>query len=303
MWNKCCHLFAAAWLCCGLALPAQAAPVPEAQTVKIALPGSGLFGSTLDMPALLYLPPGAGPFPVLIFSHGRAGSAAERHQLQHPLGRGQLEYWLGKGFAVVAPIRPGYGSTGGGDPEYHASHFSSPGHCESQSDFASVAAAGSKALLASIAWVRQQRWAAGQPIVLEGQSVGGMLTVAVAATHPAGVVGYINFAGGAGGNPEKSPGQSCQPEKLTALYAEFGRQTTLPNVWIYAQNDQYWGPDVPVAWHQAFAAGGSPTRFVHAPPVVDGNGHGLSRHDSSLWAAYLDDFLRTLPTLVPLAAP
>lgn len=286
-------------LCLGVAGTTMAATVPEPEQARIPLAGAGLFGSTLDMPALVYLPAGQGPFPVLIFSHGRAGTGEERHQLQHPLGRSQLEYWLDKGFAVVAAIRPGYGNTGGGDPEYHASHFSLPGQCEGHPDYVTVAAAGSKAVLATIDWVRQQAWAANQPIVLEGQSVGGMLTVAVAATHPSGVIGYINFAGGAGGNPERSPGQSCQPEKLTELYAALGRQTTLPNVWIYAENDQYWGPDEPPAWHQAFAAGGSPTRFVHAPPVADGNGHGLSRHDSSLWAGYLDTFLQSLGAALP----
>jgi len=280
------------WL--GLAVSAGASSLPEPSMNTIPLPGAGVLGSRLEMPVLVYLPAGKGPFPVLVFSHGRAGSAHERQRLQHPLGRSQLEYWLGKGFAIVAAIRPGYGSTGGGDPEYHASHFSQPGQCEGNPDYSTVAAAGSKAVLASIDWVRQQTWAAGQPIVLEGQSVGGLLTVAVAATHPSGVIGYINFAGGAGGNPEKSPGQSCEPEKLTELYAALGRQTTLPNVWIYAQNDQYWGPEQPLLWHKAFAAGGSTTRFIHAAAVADGDGHGLSRHEADLWSGYLDEFLQSL---------
>lgn len=295
MWRECCRLSVALLLAASLSQPIAAAPLPNPQDVIIPLPGAGLFGSTLDMPALLYLPAGSGPFPVLLFSHGRAGSTQERHQLKHPLGRSQLAYWLERGFAIVAPIRPGYGSTGGGDPEYHSAHMLAPGVCSSHPDYRQTATGGSAALQAALRWIRQQPWGAGQPIVLEGQSVGGLLTVAVGATTPPDVVGYINFAGGAGGNPEKSPGQSCDPAALTALYADFGRHTTLPNLWIYAENDQYWGPDEPVAWHQAFAAGGSPTRFVHAPAVADGDGHGLSRHPAANWAAYLDAFLRDLP--------
>lgn len=295
MWREYRCYRRALLLVLSLVLPVRAASLPAPQEVSIPLPGAGVFGSTLDMPALLYRPAGDGPFPVLLFSHGRAGSTAERHQLKYPLGRSQLAYWLDKGFIIVAPIRPGYGSTGGGDPEYHSAHMLAPGQCSSHPDFRHTAEAGGAAVQAAIRWIGQQPWGAGQPIVLEGQSVGGLLTVAVGATTPPGVIGYINFAGGAGGNPEKSPGQSCEPEQLTRLYGELGRHTTLPNLWIYAENDQYWGPDEPVAWHQAFAAGGSPTRFVHAPAVADGDGHGLSRHPAANWAAYLDAFLRDLP--------
>jgi hypothetical protein len=81
---------------------------------------------------------------------------------------------------------------------------------------------------------------------------------------------------------------------LTEIYAELGRTTKVPNLWVYAENDQYFGTDVPVAWHAAFAAGGSPTTFVHAPPVPDRDGHGLSRHQSALWAQYLNPFVRSL---------
>ncbi|WP_287882090.1 hypothetical protein [Aquitalea sp.] len=297
MWRECCRLSSTLLLAGSLALPAAAATVPGPQDVSIPLPGAGIFGSTLDMPALLYLPAGLGPFPVLLFSHGRAGSTQQRHQLKYPLGRSQLAYWLGKGFAVVAPIRPGYGNTGGGDPEYHSARMLAAGVCSSHPDYRQTAAGGSVAVQAALRWISQQPWGAGQPIVLEGQSVGGLLTVAVGASSPPGVIGYINFAGGAGGNPEKSPGQSCEPQALAALYADFGRHTTLPNLWIYAVNDQYWGADEPVAWHQAFAAGGSPTYFVHAPAVADGDGHGLSRHASALWATEVDAFLRRLPAL------
>ena len=297
MWRECRCYCLAMLLALGLVLPVRAASLPAPQEVSIPLPGAGLFGSTLDMPALLYRPAGDGPFPVLLFSHGRAGSTQERHQLKYPIGRSQIAYWLAKGFIIVAPIRPGYGNTGGGDPEYHSARMLAPGQCSGHPDYRHTAEAGGAAVQAAIRWIARQPWGAGQPIVLEGQSVGGLLTVAVGASSPPGVVAYINFAGGAGGNPEKSPGQSCEPQALTALYADFGRHTVLPNLWLYAENDQYWGADEPVAWHQAFAAGGSPTRFVHAPAVADGDGHGLSRHPAALWAAALDDFLQSLPVL------
>jgi hypothetical protein len=86
------------------------------------------------------------------------------------------------------------------------------------------------------------------------------------------------------------------------MVGDWGRTTTLPNLWIYARNDQYWGTDVPVAWHDAFAKGGSPSTFVHAPAVADGDGHGLSRHPQALWAPYVESFLAKVDFLRPAAA-
>jgi len=66
--------------------------------------GGGLSGVTaMRMAAGVFLPEGEGPFPVLIYSHGRSGTEAERHQTRIPDIRGHVRYWLRKGFAVIAP--------------------------------------------------------------------------------------------------------------------------------------------------------------------------------------------------------
>jgi len=260
---------------------------PKAEMVTIAVPHEGLFGSDINMVAQLYKPAGPGPFPVLIYSHGRAGNPAVRGRLKSPISGVQINYWLEKNFAVVAPIRVGYGATGGADFESNGGGAG----CRPRPDFTRPAGGASAGILATLAWVRKQPWADAQRMILEGQSVGGLGTVAAGATRPDGVLGYINFGGGAGGDPDRSPGHSCDPEQLTDLYSGFGKQTVMPNLWVYALNDQYWGRDMPVAWHDAFAAGGSPTEFIHAAAVPDGDGHGLNHHARELWAPYVDAFL------------
>ena len=274
------------------------------ETAAIPLPGGGVFGREIAMVTPVYRPAGPGPFPVVLFSHGRAGDAAGRARLTYPVSATQVRYWLARGVAVVAPIRPGYGATGGPDAEINGARFEADGRCVGKPDYRSTADHARKAVRATLGWLRAQPWADGRRILLEGQSVGGYATVAAAAERPAGVVGYINFAGGTGGSPERSPGRSCDPEQLTALYTEFGKSVDLPGLWVYAENDQYWGPDAPRAWYAGFAAGGSRSTFVHAPPVPDGDGHGLSRHAPRLWAAYLDDFIATIGFAVtpPVAA-
>ena len=269
--------------------------LPAGETVSIPVAGGGIFGGTVGMVTQLFKPPGDGPFPVVVFSHGRAPDATARAHLKVGISNAQLRFWLARGDAVVAPIRPGYGATGlGGDPENSGAHFDQMGRCNSHPDYRGTADAAARTVDATLAWLRSQPWADAHHVLLAGQSVGGLTTVAAGAHPQDGVVGYINFAGGTGGNPERSPGASCDPGQMEALYAALGRTTTLPNLWIYAMNDQFWGPDVPVAWHAAFAKGGSRTTFVHAPAVADGNGHGLSTHAQRLWAPYVDNFLATI---------
>ena len=256
-------------------------------------------GEVAQMGTTWFVPPGKGPFPVVLFSHGRPAGEGERARLALGVSRAQLAYWLGKGVAVVSPVRPGYGDSTGGDVELSGVHHDDHGRCTGTPDYRRTADAAVLSIRAALQWIGQQPWANAKDVLLVGQSVGGLATVAAAAQPLPGVVGAINFAGGSGGNPALSPGVSCDPGQIEAMVAAYGRTTTVPSLWIYAMNDQYWGPDVPVAWHAAFAQGGGRTTFVHAPAVPDGDGHGLSRHDASLWAPAVDAFLAKVPFLDP----
>jgi dienelactone hydrolase len=132
-------------------------------------------------------------------------------------------------------------------------------------------------------------------VLLVGQSTGGLTTIAAVATNPEGVVGGINFAGGMGGNPPGSLGKSCRPELLTALYGQFGKTTRVPTLWLYAENDLFWGADAPKRWFDSFKSGGSDATFVQTPPVPDVvNGHSLVFTGEPLWRPSVDSFLRKL---------
>lgn len=290
----------ASTLCRGEAL-AQEAPASAQQAaqpdikpeiVSIVVPEQGTFGGDVPMRTEVYKPAGAGPFPVLIFSHGRSGERAERAALEHPVFNGHVKYWLSKGFAVVAPIRVGYGPTGGPDREYTGAHFTRTGLCDGRPNFRNVAKAASQDLLAAVRWVREQSWADKDHVILEGRSAGGFATVATAAAHPAGVIGYINFSGGTGGAPELSPGHSCDPEQMKEVMAEFGKTTTVPGMWLYAQNDLYWGPDMPRQWFDAFVATGSPAEFVDAGVLPGHDGHLLLTYGHKMWSIPVDRFLK-----------
>ncbi len=278
-----------------LAALACAAGVARAGDAHVAVvPVREASGVPARMDVRWFLPPGDGPFPVLLFSHGREPSAASRAALDVGVSRAQLLFWLARGVAVVAPVRPGYGAAGGADLEATGVRVDDAGRCVGRADFGKATDAAVRSIASTLRWLRGQPWADAHHVMLAGQSVGGLAAVAAGSRGWAGIDGVVNFAGGAGGNPERAPGSSCEPGQLEALFADYGRTTAVPSLWVYAQNDQFWGADAPRAWHAAFAHGGSTSTFVQAPPVADGDGHGLATHAPALWAPAVDDFLARL---------
>lgn len=272
---------------------AAAAERPEPSIVEIEVPAIGDLPAT-KMPAELFVPAGVGPFPVVVYSHGRASKPEDRAQLKQPIPRGHAGYWMGKGFAVVAPIRPGYGVTGAVDRERSGTQVRKDGSCGGEQRLAAASAAAGGAVRAAIDWSRRQPWAMKDRIVLVGTSVGGLATVAAAAERPAGVIGFVDFSGGAAGYPKERPGASCGEVGLTEVFRRAGRGVRVPNLWLYAENDRFWGQQAPRAWHAAFAAGGSPTQFVMTAPVPGEDGHQLMLRGGRLWSAHVDPFVTGL---------
>lgn len=266
---------------------------PEITTLPLVINGK-----RTEVVAHIYKPEGDGPFPLVIYSHGRAGAAEDRAKLQYPVPVGHGNYWLRKGVAVVAPVRPGYGETGGDDVEHSGSRWKGA-TCTTDPDFTRVAVNARRTVVATYEWALKQPWVRADRILIQGQSVGGLTTVATAALNLPGVVGTVNFAGGSGGYPEVSPGKSCKPDNLTRTYREFGRQARGPSLWLYAVNDQYWGPDMPRAWHEAYQAGGSDSTFVMTGTLVNKDGHQLLLHGGRMWSVPLDAFIKKVGLLAP----
>ncbi|MET4578045.1 dienelactone hydrolase family protein [Ottowia thiooxydans] len=262
----------------------------EPEVVKLALQ---INGDPVEVTAHLYKPQGDGPFPLVIFSHGRASSPADRARLSQPILGGHANYWLKQGVAVVAPVRPGYGDTGGIDRENSFARWSGT-TCNSNPDFTEISGQSRETIRATHEWAQHQPWVRKDRILLEGQSAGGLATVAAGALNLPGVVGLVNFAGGSGGNPERSPGQSCRPDNLTKTYGALGAQVKVPSLWLYAENDLYWGAEAPRQWHAAFLAGGSDSLLVQTPPLAGHDGHRLLARGGRMWSGPLNAFVQKI---------
>jgi dienelactone hydrolase len=139
--------------------------------------------------------------------------------------------------------------------------------------------------------LRQRPGAARDRALVIGQSYGGTTAATVAAMNPPGVTAAINFAGGGGGNPVTQPQRPCGPERLEAMFGDYGRTAKVPMLWMYAENDMYFGPVYPRQWHAAYVAAGGKAEFVQVPPQGE-DGHQLFTRFPAVWQPKVSEFLR-----------
>lgn len=213
--------------------------------------------------------------PILILSHGRGTSAASREAMGRARFPAAAKFFVQHGYLVVMPTRVGYGVTGGPDVETRGRDCA---HAEFSRGFG-IAAEETRQVLA---WVARRSDVDATRIVAIGQSYGGATTLALAALDPPGLVAAINFSGGSGGDPDRRPGRPCNPQSVGSAYAAYGVTTHVPELWMYAENDKFWGADVPKDWFARYRSGGAPAEFIGTPPVGD-DGHSLFVRGTDLW--------------------
>ena len=277
--------------------------VPEArdlyeETQRFAVTVSDLYGrrETRQIPVTIFRPRGDGPFPLVIMNHGRAN--AERRAQQ---GRQRFEhlsrYLVAKGFVVLLPTRVGYAETYGDfDPE-------SSGPCVMRR-IEPMAQAVSDQVLATLEFAKSLPYVDTTRWLVMGQSVGGLAAVATVWRNPPGLLGGINFAGGTGGDPENNPGRPCNPQGVLRLWGGKAAEARVPMLWLYWQNDLYWGADNPRRWHEAWVEGGAKAEF-QSLPAAGTDGHGGVNVDMDHWAPLAESFLAELGFTQPgvLARP
>lgn len=240
-----------------------------------------------------FRPNGPGPFPVVVFNHGRTPATRnEPVRWRMPV---LARYWVRRGFAVMVPTRIGYGETGKTvDPE-------ASGACAT-ADFRPALDNMTAQITRTVEFARSLPWIDAKRVILAGASYGGFATVAATARPIPGVVGAVNFVGGLGGNPQQRPGSPCQAQRVAGIAAELGAKSRVPILWLYAENDTYWGKEWPRRWFDAFTGAGGRAQLASFPAVGD-EGHKLMSGGFSLWRPVVDKFVSSLGFPLPAAAP
>lgn len=264
-----------------LALAGPAGAAARLDETVLRVPVSSGVGEAARVAAIdvtVFRPEGRGPFPIVVLSHGSPRSAADRRRAGRIRFEEQSRAFLAMGYAVVVPTRRGYGDSEGDWAETY-------GTCESP-DYYHAGLESARDILAAAAAVRSMPGLDGGHIVLVGQSAGGFGSVAASTLEVPGVVGVVNFAGGRG---SQGPDRVCGEERLVEAMKRYGRTARVPQLWVYSENDLYFGPALAQRMYAAFTASGGHAEFV-AAPRVGFDGHGYFGHVAD-WSARVRSFL------------
>lgn len=240
------------------------------------------------MHAILFRPAGNGPFPLAIINHGSSEEARARKR-QKLAEFPYLSAWLvARGYAVLLPQRPGHGATGG-------SYLEGQGWCGSP-DYIGAGEGTAQSISAAYKYMHQQDFVAAGGTIIVGNSAGGWGALAFAGEAPAGVAGVVNFVGGRGGRDQNRADSNCAPDKLVEAAGVFGAAARVPTLWLYAENDTFFGPELSQRMAAAFVAAGGDAEY-HLLPPVRGDGHALmsTAGEEANWEPYLKKFLSRLP--------
>lgn len=244
----------------------------------------------VPMRTLVYRPPGAGPFPLVIINHGSTQNGQKRAGMGQPEFSAAAEFFVARGYAVAVPARPGHGVTGGPYLEGNASD----GGCAS-ADYRRSGLVTADSIAAAIGYLTKQPFAKRDGVVVVGQSAGGWGALALASRNPKAVKAIVNFAGGRGGRVHDRPNNNCAPERLVEAAAVFGRTARIPVLSIYTENDSYFGPALSKQMSEAFAQAGGRIDY-RLLPAFGRDGHMLlaSRDGVAVWGPVVDGFLSAL---------
>jgi len=240
---------------------AEAAP-PAAEVV--AFPSSGL-----TLHGNLYRPPGAGPFPVVVFNHGSEAS---------PHAEGQALFYVSHGFVLFAPHRRGHGLSR--DAGEYVGSLQGPD--------ARVAALVTQTddVMAAVAYVATLPYVDRARVAVAGCSFGGIEAL-FAAERGTGIVAAIDFAGGAM--------SWTRSDALRERMKTAAMNLRIPVLFLQAENDFDTSPSR-VLFETARAAGRD-VRMRIFPPwgTTHEDGHAFCRGGASPpWSDEVLSFLRSV---------
>lgn len=285
--------FRFALLVFGLALPGIGASAePQSfhwiqSTFSVPVSVSGWFGVPVhqNMEVTIVRPADNSPHPFLILLHGRPIRRHERARMGRVEFPVNAEYFARLGFVVLTPTRIGYGVTGGPDVEE-----TGPCYFKDYSRGMVPVVDETRDLLQAI---RVLPFVDPNRGLVVGDSFGGIAAIAIAAAHLPGVVGAVNFSGGDGGDSVHRFDRPCRPDQMEQALITYGRNCDIPTLWMYSENDYFWGPIWPGIWFQAFHSAGGLGRFVKLPPDKN-NGHFIFNRNPMDWHPAFDAFVSSL---------
>ncbi len=250
----------------------------------------------LPMFAYLVRPVGEGPFPLVIMNHGVSLNPTERSFLPLVEFRDAAKWFARQGYLVVAPVGTGYGASAIDIPErgLYGPFFSKVGNCTNP-NFRDAGLAVAQVDLWIIQYMVAEKRVLPDGVIVVGQSAGGWASIALSSLNPPQVKAIITFAAGRGGRVDGKPNNNCAPDRLVETTGEFGRTSRVPMLWIYIENDTFFGPELSKRMHQAFTAAGGKAEYHLMPPFGSEGHYFIGSPDAvPIWSPLVSSFLDKL---------
>jgi dienelactone hydrolase len=245
-------------------------------------------GPTLNLKAIAARPATAGRFPLVVISHGSPRRITEAKKRDLDWADWIADDFARRGWAAATVLRRGYGASDGAVADSY-------GTCN-EPQFRAAGLMSAQDIVQAVRYFQKQPYVDPTRVLLVGVSAGGFGSIAAASLAPAGVVAVVNFAGGRG---SLSADDVCKPDELVEAYSDFGKTVRVPSLWIYSQNDHFFGPDLARRMFAAFKSSGAPGELLIAPPYQR-DGHNLI-FGQPIWRDAVYDFLKR--NHLPFAAP
>ena len=284
-------------VCCLLVAVVLAAPNPcRSADNRTLLPiQEEVWALPLIQPTVAYVvhPVGHGPFPLAVMNHGVSLNARERGFFPLVEFRDAAMWFARRGYLVVAPTGPGYGAMALEAPELglFPVFYSKIGACENPNfrDAGMAAALLDKWI---IDYMTGQKYAVPDSAIVIGQSAGGWGAIALSSQNLPSVKAIITFAAGRGGRVGGKPNNNCAPDKLVEATAAFGQSARTPMLWIYVENDTFFGPDLSRRMHAAYTGAGGSAEY-HLLPPFGSDGHFFIDSPDAIpqWSPLVSQFL------------
>ncbi len=188
-------------------------------------------GKRVRLEVVLFKPKGSGPFPLLVFNHGRIyrGTPAS---LTRPESHPELaEFFLEKGWMVAFPQRRGRGKSDGLHDEGLEAD-AAKGYSYDPGRSLPGAERALNDIKAAIAALQRRPDVAGKRLLIGGSSGGGILSITYAGLHPQQIAGVINFVGG-------WVGERCRTaSEINGALFERGAKYDRATLWLYGRGDR-----------------------------------------------------------------
>ena len=238
-------------------------------------------GASVEIEAMVVRPDDALSHPLAVLNHGSPRSPDDRPTMTPYSLWAQAVAFARRGWVAVAFMRRGYGHSQG---EWAESY----GSC-SNPDYVTAGRAGANDIAAVAKFMMTEPYVSKDKWISVGHSAGAFATVALTADPPPGLTAAIGFAPGRGST---APDAVCGEQQLVSAFAQYGKTSRIPLLWVSAANDHFFGPRLVPRLTGAFSKAGGNLTYIQAPSFGS-DGHQLFSAASGIpaWSPIVDRFL------------